>query len=310
MPKPLAIALLLTTAGLGAHADGLIIPAYLTLSDTTNWNVLKEDAALMQSGSSSSYKDYVVVVTGPNSGPFTNQTDWATAASLWNPIVTNGGFIVGYVHTLQSPTNDLFRPLASVEADITNWVGSYGHLGGIFLDEYYPRFEIAGPSGSYATFPNGTNQAPTNLNFINSDGSFNGNQVDPTGGYYDQLTSWINCHYPALLVVANPGGHFYSNQTNYVNLVDVCCTFENSYSAAANSPVNDWSGLDVQFVTTNADQAALIYANSSDLDGAIDRAISHGYDLFYTTDRTPSGNVWGGLPPYFTSEVNYVANHR
>src|SRR5262249_20169789 len=143
----------------------------------------------------------------------------------------------------------------------------------------------------------------------NSDGSFNGNQVDPTGGYYDQLTGWIYCHYPHLLVVANPGGHFYSNQTNYINLVDVCCTFENSYSVAANSPANDWSGVNVQLVTTNADQAALIYGNSSDLGGAIDEAISHGYNLFYTTSLSPAGNVWGGLPPYFTSEVNYVANH-
>ena len=303
-------ALVLATASLNTFADGLIIPAYLTLSDTNNWNALRDGAASLQSGSSSTYKDYVVVVTGPNSGPFTNQIDWTIATSLWDPIYANGGLLVGYVHTLQSPTGDLFRPLASVEADITAWVNSYSNLGGIFLDEYYPRFEVAGPSDSYATFPNGTNLAPTNLNFINPDGSFNGNQVDPTGGYYYQLISWINSQYPGLVVVANPGGHFYSNQTNYINLVNVCCTFENSYSVAANSPSNDWTGLNVQSVTTNAAQAALIYGNSSDVSGAIDQAISHGYKLFYTTDLTTASNVWGGLPSYFSSEVNYVANHQ
>jgi hypothetical protein len=157
--KSLIAGTIIATAGHSTFADGLIIPAYFTLSDTSDRNILKEDAALMQSGSSCYYKDYLSAVTGPNSGLFINQTEWTTAASLWDPIHTDNAMIVGYVHTLQTPLGDLFRSLASVESDITNWVHNYNHLGGIFIDEYNPRFEIAGPSGSYAIFPNGTDLA-------------------------------------------------------------------------------------------------------------------------------------------------------
>ena len=304
-------ALALGSAAPKSFAEGMLIPAYLPLTDTTDWNTLKEGAGIFTAGTSSVYTDYFVVVTGPNSGPFTTAADWATATALWDPIVANNGMIFGYVHTLVSPTGTTFRPLADVENDITAWVNGYGNLNGIFLDEFNPRFEIAGPSGSVATFPNGQSLAPTDRSFVNpSDGTINPQvQVNPAGGYYDQLTQWIRTNYPSLKIITNPGGQLYSDQVNYAGLSDVTCSFENTYAAAANSPTNDWANLNRQAGTLSFPQAALIHTNSSDLNGAIDQSISHGYQYFFTTNRTPSGNVWGGLPSYFTSEVSYIANH-
>lgn len=301
-----AAAACLGTAPSTAHADGMVIPAYLTLSDTNTWNILADDATIMKNGVNPRYKDYWVVVNGPANGPFTLASDWKTAEHRFDPIRANGGRIFGYVHALTAPASSTYRPLREVENDIRAWVTGYRRLDGIWIDEYYPRYEIAGPSGATATFPNGTNVAPNDRLFINSDGAFNANQVDPTGGYFCQLTSWIRCTYPRLKVIGNAGGQFYSNQINYTDIVDVTCSFEQSYSYAA---ANSWSNLNRQNVTTTKQQMALIHSNTTDLAGAIDQAILHGYSYFYTNDGFPSGNVWGAIPPYFTSEVQYIANH-
>jgi hypothetical protein len=303
-----ALAALGSAAGV-AHANGMIIPAYLPLTDLTDWNILKEGAATMQAGTNPNYKDYWVTVNSGSNGPFTSPSDWATAATLWDPIRANGGLIIGYVHTCQTPTGPLFRSLTDVENDINAWVAGYPNLDGIWIDEFYPRFEVADSTSVSANFPNGMADAPTDLSFMNPDGTFNANQINPSGGYYDQLTSWIRATYPNLKIVGNAGGWFYSNQVNYADIVDVDCSFEQNYATAANSPTNDWSGLNRQNVTTLSGQLALIHRNSSDMSGAIDQSIAHGYTHFYTTDRLLESNVWGGLPSYFASEVTYIANH-
>ena len=301
-----AAAACLAAATPGAHANGMIIPAYLPLTDTSSWQVLAEDASIMRNGTNANYKDYWVTVNSSNNGPFTLASDWTTAATRWNPIRANGGRIFGYVHALTTPTATTYRSLASVEADITAWVTGYPNIDGIWIDEYYPRYEIAPASGSTATYPNGQAVAPNDRNFVDANNLFNGQQVDPTGGYFCQLTSWIRCTYPRLKVIGNAGGWFYSNQVNYTDIVDVTCSFEQTYSYAA---TNSWAYLNRQNVTTTKKQLALIHTNSVDLAGAIDQAIAHGYTHFYTTDGILSNNIWGAIPPYFTSEVQYIANH-
>lgn len=297
-------------ASTAARANGLVIPAYIPLSDTTNWNILKEGGALAQAGSSNTCGEYWVVVTGPNSGPFAAAAEWASTKTRWDPIRTNLGEVFGYINTMTTSTSSTFRPLADVKRDIDAWVAGYGALDGIWIDEFYPRYEIAGASGSTATFPNGQANAPTDRSFLNPDGSFNANQVNPAGGYYSQLTSYIRTAYPDLKIIGNPGGPLYSNQIRYASLVDVTCSFEQSYALAANAPTNDWAPLTQQSGTGSNAQAALIHTNSSDLTGAIAQSINRGYKYFYTTNRTLNENVWGSLPPYFTSEVNYLYNRN
>lgn len=297
-----------------ASADGVVIPAYLPLSDTTDWNILKENAATFTQGTSNVYNDYFVVVTGPASGPFTNAADWTTAKTVWDPIVARNGEIFGYVHTLVQPSGSAkFRSLAAVEADVKAWVNGYGNLNGIWIDEFVPRYEITDSNATPtpATFPNGQSLAPTDRSFLNPDGTINGAiQVNPAGGYYSQLIGWIRGHYPGLRIIANPGGQVYSNQTRYVGLADITCTFENTYAYAANSPANNWVNLNLQANTTSYPQAALIHTNTSDLSGAINQSIAHGYKYFYTTSLNPNTqNVWGTVPPYFSSEISSIANH-
>ena len=307
-------ALVLGTAAPKASADGVVIPAYLPLTDATSWNILKENAATFTRGTSTVYKDYFVVVTGPLSGPFTNATDWATAASVWGPIVVQNGEIFGYVHTLAQPSGSAkFRTLAAVKADVSAWVNGYGHLSGIFIDEFMPRYEIT-DSNAYptpATFPNGQSLAPTDRSFVKADGTINTSvQVIPAGGYYSQLIGWIRGHYPGLRIITNPGGKVYSNQTQYVGLANITCTFENTYAYAANSPVNNWANLNLQANTASYIQAALIHTNTNDLSGAINQSIAHGYKYFYTTSLDPNVvNAWGTLPPYFSSEISLIANY-
>ncbi len=304
-------ALALGTAMPKTSADGIIVPAYLPLTDTANWNVLKEDAAIFANGSTPTYLDYWVVVNSGNNGPFTAAADWTAAAKVWDPIEVNSGAIFGYVHTLVTPTGTTFRSLAAVKSDIRAWVNGYANLDGIWIDEFYPRYEIAGPSGSLATYPNGQALAPTDRSFLYPDGkTINGAvQVNPAGGYYSQLTKWIHTTYPNLKIIGNAGGYFYSNQVNYGGLVDVTCAFEQTYAVAVNAPANDWAGLNTQPLSASYAKLALIHTNSTNLNGAIDQSISHGYKYFYTTNRTLDNNIWGGLPPYFTSEVQYIANH-
>ena len=286
----------------------MIIPAYLPLDDATNWNILKEGAALAQNGKSAAYKDYWVTVNSGDNGPFSAPEDWAAATVRWDPIRANGGKIFGYVHTLATPTGTTFRPLDDVKRDIDAWVAGYGAVDGIWIDEFYPRYEIAGPSGATATFPNGENNAPTDRSFLNADGSFNAKPIDPAGGYYSRLTSWMRATHPDLKIIGNAGGQFYSNQIRYGELVDVTCSFEQTLAVAADAPANDWAGLDQQTGTSDNKQLALIHTNSTDLMGAINQAKSHGFRYFYTTDRTLDNNIWGGLPPYFTSEVDAIYN--
>ncbi len=289
-----------------AEPRGVIIPAYLSLDDTLGWTILKEGAALMSAGKGRSARDYWVTVNSGSNGPFAAAADWQRAALVWNPIKSNGGKIFGYVHTCVQPEGPNFRPLADVKKEIADWVRGYPALDGIWLDEYYPRFEIA-PTQTVTgpTYPNGIENAPKDRGFVNGLNQFNGQQVITAGGYYDQLTAWIRATYPGLRIIGNAGGAFYSNQLNYADLVDVLVSFEQTY---ANAAANDWKLLNRQVTGSPAGQLGLIHSNDVSLDGAIEQAFAHGYAYVFTTNRQLGNNIWGGLPPYFTSEIQYLAN--
>jgi hypothetical protein len=298
-----------TTAGFSI-GKGMIIPAYIPLDNVFDWNVLKEGAEKMRTGTNANYKDYWVTVNSAASGPFSLPADWAKAATVWNPIRSNGGRIFGYVHTCEQPTGPIFRPLATVKSEIAAWVAGYPNLDGIWLDEYYPRFEIASVDGETGpSYPNGLANAPTDRSsFVNSANQFNGLQVNPAGGYYDQLVTWIRATYPTLRIIGNAGGALYSNQLLYSDLPDVLVSFEQKFSVAANAPTNNWSNLTRQIPNSQSGQLALIHGNATSLDGAVDQALAKGYTHVYTTDRIIENNLWGGLPTYLTSLIEYIAN--
>ncbi len=303
--------------------QGLIIPAYIDPSDITAWTIIKEGAADMRAGISRAHKDYWVAVNSDHSGPYTTRTQWMNAAEVWDPVRNNGGAIFGYVHTTTTTTGPYFRPIATVEREIDSWVSGYPVIDGIWIDEFYPRFEIAADApgdGSAAApplllFPNGPDAAPTDRSFITAAGTLNTSvQVKPAGGYYDQLTSYIHTRYPNLRIIGNAGGKLYSDQLLYKNLVDVLCSFEETYAVAS---ADNWAALNRQDPTAGLDagldagthsELALIHTNAVNMAGAVAEGFLHGYTHVYTTDRMLDANIWGGIPPYFTSEVTFVAN--
>lgn len=303
--------------------QGIVIPAYLGLEDTAdqpnallNWSLLAEGANRMRTALPS--KDFWVVVNGKN-GLFA-ATEWAKAASVWDPIRANKGKIFGYVHTCTTTeigtaaglihvAGPKFRSLDELKAEISAWVKGYPALDGIWLDEYNPRFELAEGNSMLTgpTYPNGKALAPLDRNFVDAQNRWNDNQVNPAGGFYDQLTRWIHETHPTLRIIGNAGGAFYSNQIYYTNLVDVVVSFEQSYSVASNLPANNWTGLTLQNPNAIGGQLALIHGNTSDLVGALNQAFAHGYSHVYTTDRALwSNNIWADIPPYLGSEIELI----
>lgn len=286
---------------------GLIIPAYITLDDRTSWNILKEGVETLRTNGSPI--DYWVTVNGPGSAPFVKSEDWATAKTLYDPIRCNGGAIVGYVHTCEAATpprmqQTTFRPLETVEAEIDRWVNGYPALDGIWLDEFIPRLEVASivEPGQPLIINPGPNPEyqPLSPDYL-TDGAFNGKQVDPRGGYYHQLRQWIRDAHPNLRIIGNAGGWLDNNQIEYPKLVDVFVSFEQTYALASQ---NNWTRLDRQVDTVP--QLALIHTNTTDLAGAVKQAFDHKYTHVYTTSLPLYPNVWGALPPYFTTEVATV----
>jgi Spherulation-specific family 4 len=310
LPKSAQLSVYAPPAGLN-FGKGMIIPAYLPLDDAYSWNLLKEGAAIMAAGKNPAVRDYWVAVNSGVNGPFTSTADWAKAATVWNPIRNNGGKIFGYVHTCVQPVGPTFRTLAEVKSEITAWVNGFPQLDGIWLDEYYPRFELADVDGAPGpNYPNGLSNGPTDRGFVNSANQFNGQQVNPTGGYYDQLIKWMRTTYPQLRIIGNAGGAFYSNQTKYSDLPDVLVSFEQNLDVASNAPVNDWTGLKRQIPASKSGQLALIHRNGTNLAGAVDQSLAQGYTHIYTTNRVLENNIWGGLPPYLMTEIQYIADHK
>lgn len=303
---------------------GLIIPAYLGVdsSQTDRWKAIADGAATLQDGGSA-HKDYWVTVTAGVNGEMKQTFDWTSAKLVWDPVRANGGAIFGYVHTSQKwvtgPNKTcvdalLFRPIADVEADIAAWVSGYPNIDGIWIDEFYPRHEIADDcSPPMHMFPNGRDAAPPeeDPSYVSPDGGLNASvNIKPTGGYYATLTNWIRDNYSNLKIVGNAGGPLWSNQHFYANLVTVVCTFENSYQTAA---ANNWAELQRRNYYNQYPQLALIHTNPNDMAGALKKAFDLGYTHAYTTDEPYMINgvphdVWGALPLYFATEVSAVAS--
>jgi hypothetical protein len=113
----------------------------------------------------------------------------------------------------------------------------------------------------------------------------------------------------------------YSNQYKYGDLVDILVSFEQNLDTAYVTGIQKWEngtlvetekyqwhGLDrLNQITTAPGILALIHGNGGNMELAIDQAISHGYTHVYTTDRILQDNVWGGLPPYMSAQIKYIA---
>ena len=223
------------------YNNGIIIPAYIT--GASNWEQIEKTVASFKANNPD--KDIFVVLNGVN-GP--NGFDWETAKDYLGTIKQNCK-LIGYVHTCTAEfanENGSFKYRSingtedSVIGDIENWIANcniYGcNLDGIWIDEFYPRYEIAGNYDSTLTFPNGKEFAPTELlkypKGTNLADEINNLNINPEGGYYWQLITEIMKVHPEFIKIGNAGGMFWSNQMPYGKLVDILVCFEQKYSIA------------------------------------------------------------------------------
>ena len=286
---------------------GLVIPAYVTADRTAEWKLLQ-----LAAGEMGGAGDFYVVVAGPDKGP-PPVGGFDAFETQWNDIRSAGGRIFGYVHPCidclkdESVRTAQFEPLAKLEADVAGWVNGYPQLDGIWIDEFYPQYELKKPgSSANGGFWNGPENAPSERCFENADGTVHSSaDVDPTGGYFDQLTNWIHGTYPQLRIIGNVGTRLISNLELYGNLVDVLVSFEQSISVAQ---ANQWQGLTPPLAKIDRPQLALIHEALTEAQTleSVTQAFNHGYTHVYATDGLYSGNAWGHVTQYLPYEVSAI----
>ncbi len=317
MKKPVFNALMAAMTlsyGMLADADGLIVPLYIDPNDEASvgeytdtetgdlnegtlysgveiWDIAADEAKTLKNGSVRKYKDYWVIANGPNSGPYPLPLN-KVVKTAFDKVRKNNGKIFGYVHTADAKNPNKFIKLSFVQQDVAKWVKSYPLLDGIFIDEFWPVHEVDGSNPTYR---------PTNVKPM-----LNG-QINPVGGYYDQLTKWIKKTYPKLKIITNPGGRVESNQYLWNNLGSVVCSFENTLSYALDTDEAGFSNMLRETKFTKVPQCALIHSNTTSLEDAIDQAVNTGYKYFYTVEASADDNTWGIMPSYFSDEVSYIA---
>ena len=321
-------------------AGGLIIPIYTLPAAAapgatsaqatagTVWEKLAQGAASMRAAkaSGSFYSDFVVAVSGPLHRPFQTRAEFDNAALSYDPIVAQGGQIFGYVHTLTDPDGPTFRPVADVLQDVDAWIQGYPALAGIWIDEYYPKYEYTVGDQLNATFPNGSDNASADANMSVASGKdLTTSQMRPDGGYYKRLTDAIRQRTSqsgqTLKLLGNAGGPVRSNQLLYSALPDILCGFEQTVSEAS---ANDWARLTLPSLlpdkpsllalvhTLPETEACASGGACPTLEAALDRAIGHGYSYFYATDevyKLPDGTrgaLWQRLPPYFNRQIELL----
>lgn len=337
-----------------AASQGMIVPAYLPVTGvrTDKWDLLRflnwpkpvllhgrwqveaEGTALFELTNeeyewlrlaraaremSAQGLDFWVVVSGPNSGPLTSPADLPIASRVWGDIREQGGRIFGYVHTCKRPGETAeFIAIDEVTKQIKTWVTHYNDLDGIWLDEFYPRYElfdvdsagVRAPAACNAevmppSYPNGACSSPVDRGFLLANGCYNpAVQINPEGGYYHTLTGRIRAEFPWLRIIGNAGGRLYSNQLSYAKLVDVLVSYENSFAHAQ----QNWSNLKRQDANVKYEAALFHSTDLADMPSAIEHVLDYGYTHVYTTDQLHSsgGNVWGKVSGHLANETTYL----
>lgn len=293
---------------------GVIIPAYLP-ADSSEWQRIT-GARSSLTERTESRTDYWVVLNGPNNGPPETDAEWKAAEKNWtNVIGTDGARAFGYVHACPEGKclkSSVLRSQGDILQSIADWVCNYPKLSGIWLDEFYPQYELTTEINPKALVPQLDNAhvqtvAPIDRCFINYDGTYNDTaQILPDGGYFDQLIGLIHANFPGLKIIGNVGARLFTNLDEYGKIVDVLVSYEHSYDQVL-------SGENaLKTVPGVKKQLALIHGTSdTQYEAAIDRAFRAGFSHVWATDQKyvdTNSNPYGSAPSYIEREVNYVFN--
>jgi hypothetical protein len=300
-----------TAPGGSGTSKGIVIPAYYALADAAKWQELATAAGQMAAANNPVVRDFWVVANYAN-GAFTTAQQWADAAARFNPIRSNGGKIFGYVYTHQAAyLNETgsafdraqFRDVNLVKATINQWVAGYPNLDGIWIDEFYPRHELATANIQFADYPNGLLAAPPGYRTPGLNLYATG-QVEPAGGWFAELIGWIRATYPNLKIIGNAGGALYNNQNKYGGLPDVLVSFEQSQSHTVAVPAD----FNIDAYGFAARQLALIHgvATVADMQTMVAQAKAKGFTHIFATDGVYQTNLWTTNSSYLTQQVSAI----
>ncbi len=287
---------------------GAIIPAYFA-HDSDSWNVLVAGARAL--AATDATFDYWITLNADN-GPPASDSRWQDFAPAWDALQTDGrARLFGYVHACPEGKcidSTQLLPIEDVLRAVSEWVCHYPSLSGIWLDEFYPQFEITTLPKSDSLTPqlDKVPQAtPLDRCFLNYDGSINPNvQAMPYGGYFDQLIRAIRERFPNLKIIGNVGGSLYGNLHEYGALVDVLVSYEDSYERATML-----GGAHELKVTPDAGdcQLALVHGVPRDrLGDSLSRSFALGFTHVWMTDRpyvNEKSNTWGIAPSFLKDEI-------
>jgi hypothetical protein len=162
------------------------------------------------------------------------------------------------------------RDLSDVEADVHTYSTQYSGLAGIFIDEC-------------ATSSSEVSYYQSLYNYITAISGYDNVIINPgtqpAEGYLDVATS---------IVI------FEDTQSNLKSSDDFA-SWVTCASSASEKP-----GYKYKF-------AGIAYgASSSTLDSTLTTFMNAGMGLVYVTDGTASGDTYGALPSYFTTEVSEI----
>jgi hypothetical protein len=309
----------------GYEKRGMIIPAYLPASAGAGWDALVKARDAMRVVPADLVDDFWVVISGSTKGAPTADSPFAE----WHEVQKHGAKLFGYVHSCKNPDPsdagvkadaatvhvcERLRGRDEVEDDVELWKSSIQDwnkenpkqqitLSGIWVDEFYPKFE--GTEPEHVGRPTATTT---------------GDQRDPSGHYFDQLVESIRATDSSWQVIGNAGGPLPSNLLRYAELLDVVCSFEADISQVEYQPERGDDvgrpGMTLQALRPRYGQLALVHGNQSRMAEVVRRAFDEGYSHVYTTSLThsidlPEGgtalnNVWGDVPSYLEAQAALV----
>jgi hypothetical protein len=253
----------------------LLVPAYIPLTNIAaaeqQWNLLIDSHVLGQSE--------IMIIANINSGPLYPNNWSPEGRAMYNRVfaraAAKGVPIVGYVSTRYGT-----RPSADVQADIRNWKVLWGTaIKGVFLDEQSTSTAYLSLYQSYRQVTLQTFGA-------------SGQVVTNPGTWSPSVTASLTQYLTA-------------NGTRSV--ADVMVILENSGSAApgfysAYSP-SVWKAFwSAGFAP---DRFAVVIHSQPSLQ-FLQLTSDDAVRWVYVTNRTPGQNAYGGLPSYWTDEVNRV----
>jgi hypothetical protein len=248
-----------------AENIGVIVPSYFYPGtggpggNGDGWAAMTAAASQVQ----------VTAILNPNSGPLSGPADSNYITAMTN-LENAGGKVIAYVDTASGSA-----PLATVEGEISTYIGQYGSLiDGFFLDDM--------------------------------------SVVPGTLAYYQTLDSYVKGLHSSYLVVGNPGQPFLNGVTpaNYLSTADVLDTFEGPNTAPpGDAGFNNYPyGLNWFENYESSEFETIIYdvPTSTDMLADLDEAAELNAGYVYITDEG-GANPYSQLPSYWDQEVATLA---